>query len=128
MENKFHFFTKLALILVYLVIIAGAFVRMTGSGMGCPDWPKCFGFYIPPTEKSQILFKANNDYSKGQMILYNEEELLVAKSDFKSEKIINLNNWEVYKKHDYVIFNPIHTWIEYINLSLIHISEPTRPY
>ena len=93
MENKFHFFTKLALILVYLVIIAGAFVRMTGSGMGCPDWPKCFGFYIPPTEKSQILFKANSDYSKGQMILYNEEELLVAKSNFRSEKIINMNNF-----------------------------------
>ena len=122
MENKFHFFTKLALILVYLVIIAGAFVRMTGSGMGCPDWPKCFGFYIPPTEKSQILFKANNDYSKGQMILYNEEELLVAKSNFISEKIINLNNWEVYEKHDYVIFNPIHTWIEYINRLLGAIS------
>ena len=122
MENKFHFFTKLALILVYLVIIAGAFVRMTGSGMGCPDWPKCFGFYIPPTEKSQILFKANNDYSKGQMILYNEEELLVAKSNFKSEKIINLNNWEVYEKHDYVIFNPVHTWIEYINRLIGAIS------
>ena len=122
MENKFHFFTKLALILVYLVIIAGAFVRMTGSGMGCPDWPKCFGFYIPPTEKSQILFKANNDYSKGQMILYNEEELLVAKSNFISEKIINLNNWEVYEKHDYVIFNPVHTWIEYINRLIGAIS------
>ena len=122
MENKFHFFTKLALILVYLVIIAGAFVRMTGSGMGCPDWPKCFGFYIPPTEKSQILFVANNDYSKGQMILYNDEELLVAKSNFRSEKIINLNNWEVYEKHDYVIFNPVHTWIEYINRLIGAIS------
>ena len=70
MESKFHYLTKLALLLVYLVIIAGAFVRMTGSGMGCPDWPKCFGFYVPPTEVSQILFKAKNDYSKGQMILY----------------------------------------------------------
>ena len=122
MESKFHNLTKLALLLVYLVIIAGAFVRMTGSGMGCPDWPKCFGFYVPPTEVSQILFKANNDYSKGQMILYNEEELLVAKSDFKSYDFINLNNWEVYEKHDYVIFNPVHTWIEYINRLIGAIS------
>ena len=122
MESKFHNLTKLALLLVYLVIIAGAFVRMTGSGMGCPDWPKCFGFYVPPTEVSQILFKANNNYSKGQMILYNEEELLVAKSDFKSDDFINLNNWEVYEKHDYVIFNPVHTWIEYINRLIGAIS------
>ena len=122
MESKFHNLTKLALLLVYLVIIAGAFVRMTGSGMGCPDWPKCFGFYVPPTEVSQILFKANNDYSKGQMILYNEEELLVAKSDFKSDNFINLNNWEVYEKHDYAIFNPVHTWIEYINRLIGAIS------
>ena len=122
MESKFHKLTKLSLLLVYLVIIAGAFVRMTGSGMGCPDWPKCFGFYVPPTEVSQILFKENNDYSKGQMILYNEEELLVAKSDFTSDDFINLNNWEVYEKHDYVIFNPVHTWIEYINRLIGAIS------
>jgi len=122
MESKFHNLTKLSLLLVYLVIIAGAFVRMTGSGMGCPDWPKCFGFYVPPTEVSQILFKSNNEYSKGQMILYNEEELLVAKSDFTSDDFINLNNWQVYEKHDYVIFNPVHTWIEYINRLIGAIS------
>jgi cytochrome c oxidase assembly protein subunit 15 len=114
MKKYFPKSAKIALILVYLVILAGALVRMTGSGMGCPDWPKCFGYYIPPTEEKELHYTVGKEYSKGQVII-KDESLLVAKDDFTAPNNFESSHWEKYTKHDYAIFNPFHTWVEYLN-------------
>ena len=112
--NKIYNLTLASIIIVYLVILAGAIVRMTGSGMGCPDWPKCFGYLIPPTERTQLDWIPNFDYNKNQIIII-EDELFFAIDDFRSADSLDIDNWEKYTKHDYSKFNVYHTWIEYIN-------------
>ena len=114
MKKRYRKTAKIAMVMIYLVIIAGAVVRMTGSGMGCPDWPKCFGYYIPPTDISELQFKPNHDYKKGVVIIV-DESLKIAPKDFMSASELNLENWDDYTKHDYALFNPLHTWVEYIN-------------
>lgn len=112
---------KWALLSVYLVILAGSVVRMTGSGMGCPDWPKCFGYLIPPTERNQLDWKPNSTYKEGHVIIVNES-LQVAVKDFESTHIFYEENWEPYTKHDYAKFDATHTWIEFINRLLGALS------
>jgi len=87
---------------------------MTGSGMGCPDWPKCFGYYIPPTSEEQITWQPNSDYKAG-MIIIKDEVLFVAENDIKTTNNFTISNWKKYTKHDYAKFNKYHTWTEYIN-------------
>jgi cytochrome c oxidase assembly protein subunit 15 len=54
-KNKtFQRFALASTIATYFLIFIGGLVRVSGAGLGCPDWPKCFGRWIPPLSRDQI--------------------------------------------------------------------------
>lgn len=111
-ENRFIRLNLITIVVTLVLILAGGVVRSTGSGMGCPDWPKCFDQYIPPTSVDQL----PKDY----------KEKYVAGREAKNEKFAKLldkmgkTNLADSIRHDQTItlpetFNVAKTWTEYIN-------------
>ncbi len=111
-SKAFVRFNWITLVLIYLVVVAGSFVRITGSGMGCPDWPKCFGQWVPPSSADELPADYKETYSEGR------EKKVEKFSKFlnslgmseTAEKLQNDPN--VLKEED---FNPRKTWTEYVN-------------
>ena len=108
--------------MAYLVVTAGATVRASGSGMGCPDWPKCFGYIIPPTEIDQVKWAPGKAFQRGTMIIHPSikdgevvDRLLVARDDLVTGDEFDPSLWTTFDRHDYAIFNPVHTWTEFVN-------------
>lgn len=102
------------IVALFLLILAGSVVRVTQSGMGCPDWPTCFGRAIPPTQDWQVHFQPNHDYKKGQFIIENDS-LKYATEQFTSSTAYNRIDWKQYEKHNFAKFEVSQTWIEFIN-------------
>lgn len=51
--------TIVALAALALIVMTGAAVRLTGSGLGCPDWPKCYGGTVPPLQTHAVIEYGN---------------------------------------------------------------------
>jgi len=46
-SQRVVWFTQLTLFITFDLVLFGAFTRLTDSGLGCPDWPGCYGFASP---------------------------------------------------------------------------------
>lgn len=111
-HRTFYRLSLATLVAVYFLILVGGIVRSTGSGMGCPDWPKCFGSWVPPTTVSQL----PEDYK----VIYSEQRhqknirfanyLRTLGFTETADKIIT--DEAIREEAD---FNPVKTWIEYVN-------------
>lgn len=102
----------ITLVFIYLVVIAGSFVRITGSGMGCPDWPRCFGQWVPPTSDENLPENYKDIYSEKRAKKIARFASFLEKIGFSKEAKQLREDKSLLIEQD---FNARKTWTEYVN-------------
>lgn len=105
-------FNWVVLVFIFLVVIAGSFVRVTGSGMGCPDWPKCFGYWVPPTEESALPDDYREKYAAGRVKKIEKFARFLTGIGLGETATKIKNDPNLLTEQE---FNAAKTWTEYVN-------------
>ncbi len=111
-ENRFIRLNFITIIVTLLVVLAGGIVRSTGSGMGCPDWPKCFGQVVPPTSAKQLPADYKEKYV-AQRLAKNERFAKTLEKLGKGNLADSIRNDVSIAQPE--AFNVAKTWTEYVN-------------
>jgi heme a synthase len=110
--SSFRRTTFVTVVAVYFLILVGGIVRSTGSGMGCPDWPKCFGSVIPPTSVDQLPLNYQEIYLEIRLAKNERFIALLEKLGFAETAEAIANDKSILVEEE---FNAVKTWIEYLN-------------
>ena len=97
---------------VLVLIVVGSIVRSMGAGMGCPDWPKCFGSYIPPT--------SNEELPENYLDIFRDQRLRKNARLARTFAGLGYNQLANKITNDPLVlqeqeFNVTKAWIEYVN-------------
>ena len=111
-ETRFIRLNLITIAVTLLLILAGGIVRSTGSGMGCPDWPKCFDQYIPPTSVSQLPAGYKEKYV-AESVAKNERFAKTLEKMGKGHLADSIRNDRSILQPE--TFNVAKTWTEYLN-------------
>lgn len=96
--TRFQKLAVAALVSVLCLMFVGAIVRVTAAGMGCPDWPTCWGCLIPPTHVEQV------DFAKLPIEKFRQKAARMGR-DPATITVESLRQE----------FNPRHVWTEFLN-------------
>lgn len=110
--RRFRFWSVLTVISIYLLILVGGIVRASGSGMGCPDWPKCFGQWVPPTNITQLPADYKQVYLAQRVRKNQKLARTLASLGFREVAGEIFAHPTQYVETE---FNATKTWIEYVN-------------